>query len=329
MSLVPDTNSFSLQDVVNVVLPSNNNLSTCINESVESYFDLNYAELPATKLSDFRNYGYKSTPFIIECYARGGSVTLPYLSSGTYSGTIDWGDGTVVENTYANRTHTYASTDYYDVTILGDCDGWDTQNSPDFIVDKNNYDLINVKQWGDKIKLGIRSFYKCSNLSITATDILNLSESNSFYRFFYGCTQLLFNNSVNSWDTIHVINFTDVFAGTKFNQPLNNWDTFNVYTMNGMFSNTPFNQDISAWNYRSLSQSYSLSNFMTNSNYNPTYYDNLLIKWAKDPSEGGLQPNIIQDIGMNGIKYTSAGAAARQSILDNNKAQVINDGGQV
>ncbi len=38
--------------------------------------------------------------------ANNQSITLPYESSGTYSGTIDWGDGTVVANTDGKRTHT-------------------------------------------------------------------------------------------------------------------------------------------------------------------------------------------------------------------------------
>jgi len=98
-----------------------------------------------------------------------------------------------------------------------------------------------------------------------------------------------------------------------------------------MFQNANvFNQDVSMWDFSGLTNSNGLSNFINgNTNYNPNYYDNLLIKWAKDPSMGGLTPNIIGTISMGGIKYTSAGAAARQSILDNNKAQSITDGGQL
>ena len=33
------------------------------------------------------------------------SITLPYEPSGTYSGTIDWGDGTKTDNSYNNITH--------------------------------------------------------------------------------------------------------------------------------------------------------------------------------------------------------------------------------
>ena len=54
---VPDTNTFSLQDVVDEISPTSDDLSTCIAEANAAYWDTTYVTLPATKLSDFRNYG--------------------------------------------------------------------------------------------------------------------------------------------------------------------------------------------------------------------------------------------------------------------------------
>ena len=54
---VPDTNTFSLQDVVDEISPASDDLSTCIAEANAAYWDTTYATLPATKLSEFRNYG--------------------------------------------------------------------------------------------------------------------------------------------------------------------------------------------------------------------------------------------------------------------------------
>tara|TARA_R110002051_G_scaffold320686_2_gene406511 strand:- start:27 stop:332 length:306 start_codon:yes stop_codon:yes gene_type:complete len=93
-----------------------------------------------------------------------------------------------------------------------------------------------------------------------------------------------------------------------------------------------FNQDISNWDFSGLNNANSLRTFFqtqTSATYDATYYDNLLIKWASSPSVGGLQPNIIGFIDMGSIKYTANGAAARASILANNKAVTINDGGQI
>jgi hypothetical protein len=53
---VPNTNTFSLQDVCNVVLPSVDTLVTCFDEAVSAYFDAAY-EGDHDRLSNFRNYG--------------------------------------------------------------------------------------------------------------------------------------------------------------------------------------------------------------------------------------------------------------------------------
>ena len=38
------------------------------------------------------------------------TITLPLVSAASYSGTIDWGDGTSDSLAYANRTHVYSTT---------------------------------------------------------------------------------------------------------------------------------------------------------------------------------------------------------------------------
>lgn len=53
---VPNTTTFSLQDVVNVVNPSENSLNGCINDAVEDLYDTTYYTSPATSLYEFRNY---------------------------------------------------------------------------------------------------------------------------------------------------------------------------------------------------------------------------------------------------------------------------------
>ena len=246
------------------------------------------------------------------------SITLPYPSIGTYSGTIDWGDGTVVANSFANSTHTYTVAGDYDVTILGEFDyGFNGSNA-------SRRKIIDVKQWGNGITILKQAFYDARSLNVTATDILDLgittdirelfqlNLSNTFdlsisnwdmsnveeiNSLFQDCQ--LFNQPLNNWNTSNVTNILRLFLGALlFNQPLNNWDTSNVTTMDRTFSSAmSFNQDISSWNFSGLNNVNSLFRFMfgkSSTNYNSTYYDNLLIKWASDPSLGGLQPNIIR-----------------------------------
>lgn len=54
---VPDTPDFTLQDVVNTVNPTTNDLQDCINDATESYYDPTFYTAPATSLYEFRNYG--------------------------------------------------------------------------------------------------------------------------------------------------------------------------------------------------------------------------------------------------------------------------------
>ena len=257
------------------------------------------------------------------------SITLPYLSNGTYSGTIDFGDGTVVANTYANRTHSYADSDFYTVTILGDCVGWNFGLVADSV--SKIYDIVN---WGIGFQLISSNngyFKNCVNLDITATDILDTSNVTLMANIFSSCNSLIFNDSINSWDVSNVTRFDNAFLNcVLFNQPLNNWNTQNVQRFSRMFYLArEFNKDVSDWNFSSLNNVNSLFDFMSGlQNGIPQHYDNLLIKWASNPSQGGLQPNILDTISVS-IQYTANGASARASILANNKAQTINDGGQI
>ena len=54
---VPNTNTFTLQDVVDEITPSANSLNQCVIESIEGKFDINYGGYPADSLYHFRNYG--------------------------------------------------------------------------------------------------------------------------------------------------------------------------------------------------------------------------------------------------------------------------------
>ena len=329
--------------------------------------------------SHFFNRGLK--PFIatFRTTSANESVILPYDQSGEYSGTIDWGDGTITPNNFNNRSHTYLTTGDYDVVIKGDISSFTFNNSTSF----SKLKIINLKQWGNSKWLAI-NFYGCTNLDVTATDIPNLSKLTNLVGLFRECTNLVFNDSINNWDVSNINSFLITFRGcANFNQPLNNWDVSNSTTFEGCFfgcsifnqdisnwnisnalklrsmfvycqsfnqdisnwntSNVnrfdfcfsdcvSFNKDISNWNFSSVNILNSFDNFMRNktqTNYDSAYYDNLLIKWASDESLGGLPVGVVGELDMGSIKYTSLGASARQSILDNNKATTITDGGQV
>jgi hypothetical protein len=57
MPKVPNTNTFSLADVVSVVNPTTDDLQDCINDANSGYYDPTYYSPPVTSLLEFRNYG--------------------------------------------------------------------------------------------------------------------------------------------------------------------------------------------------------------------------------------------------------------------------------
>jgi len=86
---VPDTNTFSLQDVFNSVSShasaTAGNLQSCFSNAVNAYFDANYNKdsfAPANSMLRFRNY----TPYI----AANPTITLQQLTNITAGVTCVW-----------------------------------------------------------------------------------------------------------------------------------------------------------------------------------------------------------------------------------------------
>ena len=177
------------------------------------------------------------------------TINLPYSPSGVYDGTIDWGDGSPTSiNSYANRSHTYASVGTYTITINGEITNFNFG-----LNDPTNVDnLISVTQWGScfNIVSGFRAFENCSSLTLTGvTDILDLTNVLTTENMFSGCTQLTTVNNMDSWDVSSVTNMGGMFADCiQFNQPLNSWDVSSVLDMDSMFYYCfYFNQPLNSW----------------------------------------------------------------------------------
>ncbi|NBX81580.1 BspA family leucine-rich repeat surface protein, partial [bacterium] len=174
-------------------------------------------------------------------------IKLPLESTGTYNFTVFWGDGT--QNTItawddANATHTYAIAGTYTVTIHGTITGFRFNNSGD----RNK--ITNISQFG-KLNLGNNAsyFYGASNLTITATDPLDLTGTTHLGQAFMNCTSLTTAPSMAIWDTSNVTNIFGTFNGaTQFNQDIGSWNTAKVEWMGWLFTNSSFNQNIGNWN---------------------------------------------------------------------------------
>jgi surface protein len=177
-------------------------------------------------------------------------VTLPYSSLASYTGIINWGDGNVSANTFANRTHTYSSPGVYTITIIGTVVGFAPFNN---IGDKLK--LIEITQWGNFALQGqfLQGYWfsGCQNLKLSAvTDTLILGITNDLTSMFSSCSSLTTINNSNNWDVSSVQFMNNMFYNcNSFNDSgLVSWDVSNVTNMNNMFYlNTLFNQDLSGW----------------------------------------------------------------------------------
>lgn len=199
--------------------------------------------------------GYIETPWVeptfISTWVSTSPISLPLVPHGTYNMTVDWGDGTPVDTITAwndaAKTHNYAVSGEYDVTITGTIKGFSFNNTG------YTSSLIDVKEWGQLQICESASFYGADELGpgarpaslqykLTATDTPAIL-STSFENTFRGANNL--SGSISNWNISNVTNLKNTFRdASKFNTPLN-WDTSNVTTLEGTFKNaTDFNQPL-------------------------------------------------------------------------------------
>ena len=173
-------------------------------------------------------------------------IHLPYLEDGTYSGTIDWGDGTITNNSYDDRIHTYVSSGTHTVTIDGQIIGYNHAIGDN----STRLNLVEITQWG-LLNCGnmVGAFSDCRNLILdNVTDVLNIT-SNDLSQMFLFCESLITCPYMDQWNTSSVTNMTGMFNGCSvFDQPLDSWDTSSVLNMRYMFFGCgAFNRDLSDW----------------------------------------------------------------------------------
>ncbi len=203
-------------------------------------------------------------------------LTLPLESSWTYNFEIDWWDGTTDTITAWNQaevTHTYPSSGTYTTKITGTIEGWS------FVSTWDKDKIMEIQNWGT-LKPG-NSWYHfalASNLTITASDILDMSGVTNAAHMFEG-TDISIVPNMGSWDMSNVTDIHEMFDSAAyfntdiwwwdtssvttmwwmfydadaFNQNIWWWDTSNVQQMGSMFAHTDsFNQDLNSWDTSSV-----------------------------------------------------------------------------
>ncbi len=175
-------------------------------------------------------------------------VALPLESTGTYSFTVDWGDGNQDSITVWNQaetTHTYAVPGIYTITITGIIDGFRFNNTLDRLK------ILDISRWGE-LKIGNNGsyFFGCANWDITASDSPDLSSTTNLSKAFQGANSFTgTKTNMGLWIVSTVTNMEETFRlASVFNGNIAPWDVSSVTTLFRTFREAlAFNQPIGSW----------------------------------------------------------------------------------
>jgi len=258
---------------------------------------------------------------------------------------VDWGDGEfsrIQNKADARIPHTYQVPGIYVLNFYKP-KGKTIYISPRY---ENNeaerLKLIKVLRWGS-FDITRGSFWGCVNL--------DLSQVEGDFSTYRTCESLFRGAGSQTIKTLDTMQFrggtvSSVFAGmpefnqqfifnlpnatvllatfiecTKFNSKIN-FIAPNLTSLTRVFEGCSlFNQDISTWfDWTKITNLTDIMRRKSSANYNPQYYDNLLIAL-----DAGGQTNV--PLGMGSIKHTSVGSSAKNNLLA--KGWTITDGGMI
>lgn len=217
-------------------------------------------------------------------------VGIPYEPSGTYTGTIDWGDATITANSFADRTHVYATAGIYTIRIDGQITGFNFY----YYGGTLSTVLTSITNFGNQFSFGTNLDYAFYNCSILTSVPNNIPLSGDI-------TGMFINNNALSVD-------------------ISGWDVSTVNNMNSLFTNcTLFNSNLSAWNVSNVTAAPGM--FTGCTSFSSTNLDALYNGWASLPA---LQNGVYFEAPVT--CHTSASDAAR-AILTGTYSWTVVDAG--
>ena len=224
------------------------------------------------------------------------TIELPYSGGGSYTGTIDWGDGNTDVNDGTVTTHTYATAGTYTVVINGLISDWNFSNT------FGSTYITSVVHWG-QLQLGQNLgayFGDCTNLDLSSvSDVLNLAGMSDLNYMFGFCTSLTSINRIGEWNTSGITVMSAMFQGCdQINFNIGTWDVAAV---------TAF------------------SDFMADAT--PTFSTTNLNAIYNGWSTQSVQSNCVITFGT--AEYTTAGGQAGKDILTTVANWTITDGGGI
>jgi len=250
------------------------------------------------------------------------TVVLPLLSGGTYSGTIDWGDGDTSPLSYANRQHTYLSGGTYTITISGNTlQGWRFNNGGD------KAKITDVSNWGTFELVDSEAFYGCANLIVTATD--SPKSISTLKNTFANCTTTS-SPDLSAWDTSSVTDAQGFLYFSNWNADVEAWDVSSITTFYGFGWSSNLDRNLGDWNIANATSFYF---FLRAAAFSTENYDATLIGWeanlqAAYPGGVGYPATINIDFGGSQFTLGGAGETAKNSLILN-FGWTISDGGGI
>jgi len=189
-------------------------------------------------------------------------ITIPTTSSGIYNCLVEWGDGNDDTITTFNDpawTHTYSIAGTYPVKITGIFRGFRFNDTGDKLK------LLNISEWGilQFAADNAQFFYGCKNLTITATDIPDLSGITNMESALRDCDEIVDIPNLSQWDFVGKTNLGFMLANNlKFNGSFDGIDISTVQTLQSFVADNPeFNQSFNSLNFASA---INVSNFARN-----------------------------------------------------------------
>lgn len=151
-------------------------------------------------------------PMILEVtVANGDTITIPFAAGGTFSGTVDFGNG--VSRSFsayndANLTETYTNGGTYLITLSGTFTRFNVNNGA-----FKAY-FTNILQFGTN-EFNILSFYGSNQLTVvTPNDTPSFSAAASLINCFYQLTSIVSFANLEKWDVSNVRTWNLTFYGS-------------------------------------------------------------------------------------------------------------------
>ena len=176
------------------------------------------------------------------------SLSFGY-SATEYDVIIDWGDENSPEHRKGtgviNSSHSYSNAGGYTVVLYGNLSSIFLGYAGDVYRD--------IIQWGNSHWQNLSyAFSNCSNLTMSATDVPDLSAVEDMSYMFEAASS--FNGDISDWDVGHVTNMEGMFQNaTRFNQDIGGWNTANVTNMSRMFEGAQALTELNFTNFNTSS----------------------------------------------------------------------------